>query len=59
MSLKIFNSTGQLVQTYAEGFMKAGIYNVDFDGSSLSSGIYFYTLATSEFTDTKKMVLVK
>lgn len=59
MSLKIFNSTGQLIQTYVEGFMKAGVYNVDYDGTSLSSGVYFYTLTTSEFTDTKKMVLVK
>ncbi|MCC6865121.1 MAG: Omp28-related outer membrane protein [Ignavibacteria bacterium] len=59
VSLKIFNSTGQLISTYAEGFMKAGTYNADFDGSNLSSGIYFYTLTTSDFTSTKKMMLVK
>ena len=59
VSLKVFNSMGQLIDTYAEGFMKAGTYNVDFDGTKLSSGIYFYTLTTNEFTATKKMMLVK
>jgi len=59
VSLKFYNSMGQEVATYVDGFLKAGVYNVDFDGSSLSSGIYFYTLKTSEFAETKKMMLVK
>lgn len=59
ISLNIYNSMGQLVQTYAEGFMEAGSYNVDFDGTNLSSGIYFYTLRTDEFVETKKMMLIK
>lgn len=59
VSLKFYNSMGQEIATYAEGFMKAGIYNADFDGSKLASGIYFYTLRTDDFVDTKKMMLVK
>ncbi len=50
---------GQEVATYIDGFLKAGVYNVDFDGSQLSSGIYFYTLKTNDFAETKKMMLVK
>jgi hypothetical protein len=51
---------GREVASYIDnGFLKAGIYNAEFDGANLSSGIYFYTLSTSKFTETKKMMLVK
>jgi hypothetical protein len=59
ISLKIFNSVGQLVSTYFEGFIEAGNYNADIDASKFASGVYFYTLSTSEFTQTKKMMLIK
>ena len=58
-SLKIYNSLGQLVATYLEDYIKAGVYNAQIDGSGLSSGIYFYTLKTSDYTETKKMNLIK
>jgi hypothetical protein len=58
-SLKIYDLKGSLVTTYFSGFIKAGTYNVDFDGSSLSSGIYFYRLTTDGFSETKKMILIK
>ncbi|MBZ0201679.1 MAG: Omp28-related outer membrane protein [Ignavibacteria bacterium] len=58
-SLKFYNSMGQEVATYLEGFTKAGVYKAEFDGSALSSGIYFYTLKTDDFVETKKMMLVK
>jgi hypothetical protein len=35
------------------------MYEVDFDGTELTSGIYFYSLKTKEFTETKKMILLK
>ncbi|KXK41093.1 MAG: Cytochrome c554 [Chlorobi bacterium OLB5] len=59
VSLKIYNSRGQLVETYTEGYMSAGTYNADFDGTKLASGVYFYTLTAGDFRETKKMVLVK
>jgi hypothetical protein len=58
-SLKIYDMLGNEVATYLEGFVKAGEYNAVIDGSNWSSGVYFYRLSTSEFTDTKKMTLVK
>ncbi len=59
ISFKIYNSVGQLVSTYFEGFIEAGNYNADIDASKFASGIYFYTLSSSDFTETKKMMLVK
>jgi hypothetical protein len=59
VSLKVYDILGNLVQTLVDGNFKAGVYNIDFDGSNLSSGIYFYTIKTGNFVDTKKMSLVK
>ena len=58
-SLKIYDIVGNEVATYLEGFVKAGEYNALIDASNWASGVYFYKLTTSEFTDTKKMTLVK
>ncbi len=50
---------GREVATMLNENMNAGSYTADFDASQLSSGIYFYKLITADFTDTKKMMLVK
>jgi hypothetical protein len=59
VSLKIYDIIGNEVATYYDGFLKAGIYNAEFDGTKLSSGIYFYRLTAGNFSETKKMMLVK
>ena len=59
VSLKVYDVLGSLVLVCADGFMKAGTYNADVDASSLSSGVYFYTLKADGFMQTKKMVLIK
>lgn len=59
VSLKVYDMLGNVVTTFVDGYMKAGTYNAEFDGSSLSSGIYFYQLKANEFTETKKMSLIK
>jgi hypothetical protein len=59
ISFKVYNSLGQVVGVYYDGFIKAGNYNAEIDGSNLASGIYFYTLSSPEFVQTKKMILVK
>jgi len=58
-SLKVYNSLGQLVQTYLDGMTKAGYYNAEIDASGWASGVYFYTLAGKNFIQTRKMIVLK
>lgn len=57
--LKIYNVLGQEVTTLINQFQSAGNYKISFDASSLTSGIYFYSISSENFTQVKKMVLVK
>jgi hypothetical protein len=59
VKLTVFDITGKEVAVLVNQNMNAGNYTADFDASQLSSGIYFYTLSSGSFTDTKKMILVK
>lgn len=56
--LVIYNALGQKVQTFS-GHSGPGLERVDWDASAYSSGVYFYRLTAGDFTDTKKMVLLK
>jgi photosystem II stability/assembly factor-like uncharacterized protein len=58
-SLKIFDISGREVQTLINEQLQPGIHEVTFDGSNFASGVYYYTLKTGDFTDTKRMMLVK
>lgn len=57
--VEVFNSLAKRVAVLINREQNSGKYKVKFDGSGLSSGIYFYRLQTSERTDIKKMILVK
>jgi hypothetical protein len=57
--LKIFDLLGKEVATLVNENQSPGTYEVSFDGSKLSSGIYFYKLDAGNFTDIKKCVLIK
>lgn len=59
VSLKVYDAIGRVIAVYMDGDIEAGFYNAEIDGSNWSSGVYYYTLYTKEFTETKKMVLVK
>ncbi|RKX21078.1 MAG: hypothetical protein DRP35_04980, partial [Candidatus Zixiibacteriota bacterium] len=58
VSLKIYNVKGQQVASF-DSFHEAGTVNIEWDASNLASGIYFYKLNAGNFSDTKKMVLLK
>lgn len=57
--LSVFDVLGREVKQIVNSTLTPGSYSVDFDASALTSGVYFYTLTTSGFTDTKRMLLVK
>jgi hypothetical protein len=59
VTLEVFNNLGQVVSTLHNGYTNAGYYETSFDGSRLTSGIYFYRMTTPDFVMTKKMILVK
>ena len=50
---------GREVAVLVNQNLRPGIYETDFDASALTSGVYFYKLVTKDFTDTKRMILVK
>jgi hypothetical protein len=59
VKLVVYDVLGREVALLVNQFRQAGTYDVQFDGSTLSSGVYFYRLETGSFTQTKKMLLVK
>ncbi len=57
-TLTIYNITGQKVKEYSSTY-EAGPTTIEWDASNVSSGVYFYKLVAGDFTDTKKMMLLK
>jgi len=58
-TLMVYDYLGREIQTLFSGNRTAGTYEVTFNGSALSSGVYYYKLTTDKFTETKKMILSK
>lgn len=59
VSLKVYDNLGNEVETLVAEKQNTGSYSVDFNATSLPSGIYFYKLTTEKFSETKKMILIK
>jgi type IX secretion system substrate protein len=59
VKLIVYDILGNAVETILNEELKPGTYEVTFSAANYSSGIYYYKLIAGEFTDTKKMVLVK
>ena len=59
ISLIIYDILVREVATLTNEQLQPGTYEVEFDGSNYSSGVYYYKLTAGDYTDTKKMVLVK
>lgn len=59
VKLTVFDAMGRMVSTMNKGIQQPGSYFVYFDGTALSSGVYYYRLDTDFFSDTKKMLLIK
>ncbi|HID39881.1 MAG TPA: T9SS type A sorting domain-containing protein [Calditrichaeota bacterium] len=59
VKLTVYNMAGQLVATIVNQVMEPGVKQINFNASSLPSGVYFYRIQASEYSDTRKMVLLK
>jgi len=59
VSIKVYDITGREISTLVNKSIEAGSYNVEFDASDFASGTYFYKVQAGDFTDVKKMMLVK
>jgi hypothetical protein len=59
VSLKVYDLLGREVATLVNEEKPAGTYEITFDASGLSSGVYYYKLQADTFIETKKMILVK
>ena len=59
VNLTVYNILGEKVMTLANGFLEAGYHSVVFNANNLASGTYIYRLQTSNFIQTKKMLLLK
>ena len=59
VSLRVYDILGNELETLVNEEKPKGVYEITFDGSDLTSGIYFYQLKTDNYIETKKMQLMK
>ncbi len=59
VSIRVYNTLGQQVATLLNEHLSPGNYQVAFDGSNLTSGVYIYTMKAGAFTESRRMVLIK
>jgi hypothetical protein len=59
VKLIVYNTLGQTIKTLESGYKPAGNYSVNFNASDLPSGSYFYKLEAGQFSQIKKMMLLK
>jgi hypothetical protein len=60
VSLRVYNILGELmVDLTADQLYDEGYYHINFDGSKFNSGIYFYTISSGSFINSRKMLLLK
>jgi len=59
VTLKVFNTLGQEVKTLINQNMESGAHSISFDATDLNSGVYFYKLDAGQFSDVRKMTLIK
>jgi hypothetical protein len=59
VSIKVFDLLGSQIAELVNGEIEAGSYNIEFNATNLPSGIYFYKIQSNNFSETKKMILLK
>jgi hypothetical protein len=59
VSLKVFNVLGKEVATLINGQVETGKHKIEYDATGLNSGVYFYKIESENYTETRKMILLK
>ena len=59
VSLKVYDILGKEVTTLVNEKLQPGTYETSFNGSELTSGVYFYKLTAGDYSETKRMILIK
>ena len=59
VNISVFDNAGKEVMTLVNEFKTAGYYTINFNASSLSSGVYFYKITSGNFAMVKKLVLIR
>jgi len=59
MNVEVYNLLGQPIATLVSGYMDAGTYDLTWDASNASSGMYFVKVQAGGFTKTQKLMLIK
>lgn len=59
VTLKIYNALGEEVKSLVNRFMESGVHTVNFNANDLNSGIYFYRLEAGQYSEVRKMTLIK
>jgi photosystem II stability/assembly factor-like uncharacterized protein len=59
VEITVFDAAGREISTIIKQELIAGYHETEFDGSEFASGVYFYRIKSGDFTDVKKMILVK
>ena len=59
VELRIYNTLGDVITTLVDREMTSGTYAIPWNASGMASGVYFYRLKAGEYTETKKLLLLK
>ena len=59
VTIKVYDELGNEVKTLVDENKASGQYNVQFNGSGLASGIYYYRISAGEYNEVKKLMLLK
>ncbi|MCK9279969.1 MAG: T9SS type A sorting domain-containing protein [Melioribacteraceae bacterium] len=59
VKLKVYDMIGNEISTLVDNYVNAGEYEVEFNANNLASGVYFYTLSSGNYKQTKKLLLLK
>lgn len=59
VAIKIYDSLGNEIETLVNDIKQAGSYKIEFDGSKIASGIYFYKMHAGSFSKTRKLLFLK